>query len=341
MRKMRRLAAAAAILSIAVYPVLAGPLDLPAPAGFEDLNAFYDGGKRPLAASPVLVHHNSIREPAPAHEPAPPAKKREVPDWLKNDPERQKWLHDLLNPPHEQQPRYFLGDEIGGRAMGAFRPVYGVVEGLSDGIYDILRVHLVGNIFPSRLTKELKAPPKEDSFAQFDRNFHDNELRFFRWIHENDPNRVVGYGQRTNYAEQENFKRLAAERQLSVLLSSLTQTALGRYQLERAGKNAGKYAQNTRNWDPSFLAMAGVIGGGVLYIDGLHANADIWDVRLGIDLRAGHRIRSAVENGSRLEEMGCVEAGYKDNPFTLSACSELEKRQVKLGRSGLRYQIRF
>lgn len=233
-----------------------------------------------------------------------------------------------------------IGDELGGAMNGAGRPAYRFVEGLSDGVYDFLRSHLIGSVFPGRLSRGLRGSPKGDSYALFEYQFERKEARYLERLRESYPIQESADGH-YDPGQVSAWRSWAVEEQVSVAVDSLRDTLMGRYQLELFGKKSGKYAVDRRNWDPGFLTMAGIVGGAFLYLNGLHADAHVGAVKVGLDLRAGLKIQNAAQDHDPMARMAGVELGYKDKPVTIASEWGMQDGRVRNERFGLKYRLKY
>lgn len=219
-----------------------------------------------------------------------------------------------------------LGEELGGTVSGAASPAFRAAQGVSDGLYNFMRSHLINAVLPEGLTRSLRRAPQGDSYALFREKFHQNEVRALR---------------RWAAAPPTQDASLATEEQMGVLVDSFQDTMLGRYDLELFGRASGKYAKDRRHWDAGFLTMAAVMGGTFLYLNGLRADASLGSLRLGIDLRAGHTLKRALEKSSDASRVAGLELGYKDHPLTVAAQLGLSRGQPQAETVGLNYRFRY
>lgn len=230
----------------------------------------------------------------------------------------------------------FLPREETRQEASAVQPAYRLVEGISDGVYDFMRTRVIGVILPGRLSRNLKAAPQADSAPLFEKNLRRNEARFLERARESYP--VMG--DRSGPARLQEWCTWAGEEQVSVTVDALQSTLLERYQLELFGKSSEAYARDRRNWDPGFLTMAGLIGGSVMYFNGMSTTAEFRHFKMDVDLRSGLRIRQALEGGS-VSRLASLELGYRDFPVTLATDWGMDKGEVRNERVGLMYRLQF
>ncbi len=219
-------------------------------------------------------------------------------------------------------------------------PAYHVVQGISDGVFNFMRQHVLGSILPDRLTRNLKAAPQQDSAPLFDRTLHENETRFLARASAAYP--VTGDGVRpANAAQLQAWRSWATGEQVSVAIDSFKDTMISRYQLELFGAKAGAYANDRRNWDPGFLTMAGILGSTFMYVNGMHASTKVAGFKLGLDLPSGMKLRQALENKSDTNKLAGVELGYKNSPLTVATEWGRDGGRFKNERVGVNYTLRY
>lgn len=240
-----------------------------------------------------------------------------------------------------QQTNPMLGESIDGAVQGTVDPAYRLVEGISDGVFDFMRVHVIGNILPSRLTRNLKAAPRENSAPVFDRNLHDNEARFMERARAAYPVAAIGSQTATTLRQQQAWRNWAAQEQVSVTIDSLADTLIQRYQLELFGQRSGEYAQKRRNWDPGFLTMAGLLGSTFLYLNGMHTTGDVGLIKFGLDLQAGMKFHHALKAAGSVANVGALELGLKNLPITLATGWGISQGRLRNERIGLNYRLKY
>lgn len=217
-------------------------------------------------------------------------------------------------------------------------PAYQVVEQVSDSVYSVVRSHLISNLLPERLTRHMSDTPRSDSAATFTAQFKKKESRFIRHMTATYP--VQNRGGLRSAAELSAWQAHLGQDQLGVLTESLGDSLVERYKMEAFGRFSGSYAADSENWDPAFLTVAGVIGGAILYLDGLHADAQVKGVRVALDVRPGAKLRRAFESGADSRLAG-VELSYRDSRFALQADFGLQARRLAAQRVGLRYALKY
>jgi len=302
-----------------------------------DANAFFDGSVKKKGLLPVYAPTQRLLDPAP---PKPGATEREKKDSWQEEQWRKR-LEESLNLKASPAPRYLLGETLGRRTMAAMDPFYGVVEGISDNVFNLLRLHFFAFILPPRLEKNLKGPPDKHSLEMFDRKFHEKELRFLQRLHDTYPGRSRRYGDSIDTAALKQWREWAWEEQMSVFIEAAKDTFMERYGLQAFGRQAVDYARDRRNWDPATMALAGTVGAVFLYFNGLHTEAKLGDLKLGIDLRPGNRIRSAFSSDGNLERIGGLEIRYADLPVSVQTDWSLDSGQIRNHFYGARFQRAF
>lgn len=239
-----------------------------------------------------------------------------------------------------QQSNPMLGDQIDGAVQDTVQPAYRFVEGVSDGVYDFMREHVIGALLPDRLNQDLKAAPAQDSAPLFNKNLNDREARFIDRARTAYPIITDDAGS-AGEAQIEAWRSWAAREQVSVAVDSLRHTLMQRYQLQLFGENSGDYAKQTQHWDPGFIAMAGLVGGSFLYLNGLHATAHMGDFKLGIDISAGRRFQHAVENDGTTSHLAGLELGYKNIPVSVATEWGTTQGRFHNDTVGLNYKLRY
>jgi len=229
---------------------------------------------------------------------------------------------------------------MGGRLDGAVQPAYRFVEGISDGVYDFVRVHLIRNLLPDGMTRNLIAAPRRDSSLAFAEKLREKEGRFLRRAQEAYPV-LAGTADPADPARRQEWRTWAAEEQVSVAVDAMRDTLLQRYGLEFFGRSSETYLKDRRNWDPGLLTMAGLVGGSLLYVSGLHATARLGDWKLGLDLRSGLRLRQALQDQGSARHLAGLELGYKDAPVTLATEWGLSRGRLGSERVGLNYRLKY
>ena len=141
--------------------------------------------------------------------------------------------------------------------------------------------------------------------------------------------------------ELTEWREWARREQVSVIIDTFGSTMIERYRLERIGKKAGDYAQNKKNWDIQFLAVAGVVGGAFLYLNGVHAKTNLGPVTMALDMSAGRSVRKAIQDEKRLRRMAGVEIGWKDKPLTFHTEWGVDHGKVRNELYGAKYRKRF
>ncbi len=225
------------------------------------------------------------------------------------------------------------------RAAGAADPAYRMVEGVSDGVYDFMRIHILGNILPERLTRSLKAAPDQDSAPLFDRNLREAESRYLARARAAYP--IYSADKPPTDAQIQAWRSWATAEQMSVGVGALGDTLIERYKLELFGGASGSYALDRRNWDPGFLTMAGVLGGTFLYLNGVHATMNVAGFKLGVDVAPGLRLRQAMHSQGEFNRLASLELGYKKLPVSVTTEWGSSNGKARGERYGLVYRLRY
>jgi len=170
-------------------------------------------------------------------------------------------------------------------------PVYRGVEAVADGVYGLMRGHLISAVLPGGLSRRMSAVPVGTSDKIFADRLRFRQEKTARRMLEERPIGPMGP------SESAAWSRRAAGAHATVLSDAVADTLIRRYQLERFGRDSGAYASNIGNWDAEFVMSAGVLGGAYLYVAGLRTDFNVGPLRVDFDTRPGASLRSAIENG--------------------------------------------
>ncbi len=251
------------------------------------------------------------------------------------------YIMKLLKVEAPPPPRYLLGDRWGPGMMAIAEPAYGVLENVSDGIYDFFSARFIARLLPDELGSEVEISPEDSSFEVFDKKFHEKELRFFQRLRDTQPNTGRSDFRKGDEAEYAKWKEWAAREQSSLVIDSFKDTMLQRYRVQRFGDTTEDYALDSSHWDPHFLALATVVGGTFLYLNGLHASASVFNAKIGIDLSAGRRAIKALQGNGEISRAVGIDLRYKDSPFSANADWDIKNRTLLNRYTGLKFQKRF
>lgn len=212
-----------------------------------------------------------------------------------------------------------ITEGMGQQTLDNLRPAYRLIEGFSDEIFDLMRLRM---LFPAKIVRDVQNLRKSDSFADFKSELFYKESRFLRRVR-----------------ETESISWARAE-QASLLVDSLKDTILKRYQIEQLGRWAGHYAKNASHWDESSLT-AGILGGAFLYLNGLHTQMELGKLQMGLDISAGKKWRKTLRENGNLNRAAGLEIRMEGNPLTFNA--DWGVNQGKLGSEcyGFKYQLQF
>lgn len=200
--------------------------------------------------------------------------------------------------------------DLGVRAITALRPAYRLVEGISDGVF--------GGFLSTILRGSPARSLGQDSFAAFTAHYRAKQERMLERLR-----------------HEQNWD-WAPEGQVQVVLDSLRDTLMDRYQVQRLGAWA-----KDQPMDAHTLAGAGVIGGAFLYFGGGHANARIGQARVGVDLASVQRISSALASGGDLAKAAGVELRWGAARWSLNAGLGVSRGRMAPGSYALRYRLSF
>lgn len=194
----------------------------------------------------------------------------------------------------------------------AGRPVYRLAEGISDGVYSLMRGHLFAALLPRRLAGRMAPAPDRDSYGVFRARLAKTHARAARRAME-----AVPSGAAATPAAQAEWRRLVRDEEQDAVADAFASTLVDRYQLERFGEASGAYALDPGNWEPGFLASASVLGGAYLWAAGVDADWDAGPVNVGVRLAPGWRWRMAAAGGGR--RLASLELSPRGSPLSLRA----------------------
>lgn len=241
----------------------------------------------------------------------------------------------------ERGPEVFRGP-VGGAVGHGLRPVYRVAEGAADKLYNLIRRGIFGTLLPTDLSRNLERPPDVDSYAEFQKALARRQDQYAVRVRETYP--WVSFADQTNTAERdgrmEAWRSWAMEEQRAVLGSAFQDALLARYGLDRFGQRSEDYASDRRNWDPGFLAAAGLLTGTFAYVNGIHGVGYAGPARVHVNMRAGYLLRRAFASSGR-DYLGDLQIGYKNSPVTLGLAWAVDRGRVVRDAYGVRYEKRF
>jgi len=238
------------------------------------------------------------------------------------------------------EPRPALGREFTGGVQGAVLPAYRVVEEVSDGIFDFMRVHLVCYVLPGRLTHDLRAAPREDSGAHFWEDLSREQGQLAQSLRDAYP-AADRPGASLSPDLLHAWRSRAVQEEEDLAMRVMTGTLLHRYGLDIFGRSYEADVKDPRHWDAGSLTMAGMVGAGLLYFGGLHTGAQFHGLRLKLDLRPGLRLQRAVDGGGTAGGLGRLELGAKGSPLSLALGWGLSGGRLRGETAGLTYQVKF
>ena len=214
------------------------------------------------------------------------------------------------------------------------RPVYRGVEAVADGVYGILRGHLISAVLPGRLSRRMSAVPVETSDRVFSERLRYRQERASQRLIEGRPVGPVGP------AETAAWQRGAFNAHATVVTDAVVDALVRRYQLERFGKDSGAYASNISNWDPGFIASAGVLGGAYLYAAGLRTDFNVGHLRVDFDTCTGNALRGALQSGDG-RGLAALSLRKRGSPLSFKTEWGLKDGRASHERVGVNYSARF
>ena len=221
-----------------------------------------------------------------------------------------------------------------GWSDAAARPAYRAVETLSDGAYSLLRGSLFTPLLPGRLSQRMSAVPVTDSYSVFSAEL---KRRQERAAHRDAESLPLGAATPAALAEWRE-RALSAHRDAA--LDALAETLVGRYQLDRFGRDSGDYAAQSGHWDREFMTSAILLGGSYAYLAGIRADWTAGSARFGLDLKPGSALRGAFENGAG-EDLADLRVSPRGTPLCLKTSWGLRNGRARAQKVGLSYARRF
>lgn len=214
------------------------------------------------------------------------------------------------------------------------RPVYRGVETIADGVYGLLRGHLISAVLPGRLSRRMSAVPVQTSDQIFSDRLRRRQENASRRLIEERPIGPVGP------AETAAWQRSAVNAHATAVTDAVADALVRRYQLERFGKDSGAYASNLANWDPEFLLSAGVLGGAYLYVAGLRTDFNVGPLRVDFDTSTGNALRGALQNGDG-RGLAALTLRRRGSPLSFKTEWGLKDGRMASEKVGVNYSARF
>lgn len=226
-----------------------------------------------------------------------------------------------------------LGANAGDWAESA-RPVYRGVEAVADGVYGLVRGHLISAVLPGRLSRRMGAVPVGTSDTIFVEQLRHRQEKASRRLLEERPIGPMGL------AEAASWQRAAAGAHVTVLTDAVADALVHRYQLERFGRDSGAYASNLSNWDPEFMISAGVLGSAYLYVAGLRTDFNVGPMRVDFDTRPGSAVQGAILNGDA-HGLAALTLSRRGSPVSLKSEWGVKDGRMASEKIGVNYSTRF
>lgn len=214
------------------------------------------------------------------------------------------------------------------------QPMYRGVEAVADGVYGLLRGHLISAVLPGRLSRRMSPVPVGTSDAIFAERLRRRQEKAARRLLEERP--VGAQGQ----VETTAWQRAAASAHATVLTDAASDALIRRYQLERFGRDSGAYASNPANWDPEFLLSAGVLGGAYLYVAGLRTDFDVAGMRVDFDTRPGSAVQGAIRTGDA-RGLAALTLSPRGSAVSLKSEWGVKDGRMASEKIGVHYSTRF
>lgn len=216
----------------------------------------------------------------------------------------------------------------------SIQPVYRGVEAVADGVYGLVRGHLISAVLPGGLSRRMSAVPLGTSDKVFTERLRYRQEKTARRLLQERPVGPLGP------AEAAAWQREAAAAHLTVMTDAMADALIRRYQLERFGKDSGAYASNLANWDAEFIASAGVLGGAYLYVAGVRTDFNVGPVRVDFDTRPGSAVQGAIQNGDA-RGLAALTLSRRGSPLSFKSEWGVKDGRMASERVGVTYASRF
>lgn len=213
-------------------------------------------------------------------------------------------------------------------------PVYRGVEAVADGVYGLVRGHLISAVIPGGLSRRMSAVPTGSSEKIFAERMNYRQERANRRLLETRPVGPVGP------SESAAWQRQAVNSHVTVVSDAVVDALVRRYQLERFGKDSGAYASNIYNWDPEFVMSAGVLGGAYLYVAGLRTDFTVGPLRVDFDTRPGSAVQHAIQNGDA-RGLAALTLSRRGSPLSLKSEWGVKDGRMASEKIGVNFSTRF
>ncbi len=214
------------------------------------------------------------------------------------------------------------------------RPVYRGVEAVADGVYGLVRGHLISAVLPGGLSRRMGAVPVKTSDDIFAERLRYRQEKASRLLLQTRPVGPVGP------AEMASWERSAVNAHATVVTDAIADALVRRYQLERFGRDSGKYASNSANWDPEFILSAGVLGSAYLYVAGLRTDFNVGPLRVDFDTRPGSAVQGAIQNGEA-HGLAALTLSRRGSPVSFKTEWGVKDGRMASERVGVNYATRF
>lgn len=214
------------------------------------------------------------------------------------------------------------------------RPVYRGVERVADGVYGLVRGHLISAALPGRLSRRMGAVPVSTSDRIFAERLRRRQESAARRLLETRPVGPLGP------SEAAAWQRHAVNAHATVVTDAMADALVRRYQLERFGRDSGAYASNLSNWEPGFLVSAGILGSAYLYVAGLRTDFTVGPLRVDFDTRPGSAVQSAVQNGDA-RGLAALTVSRRGSPLSLKTEWGVKDGRLESEKVGVNYSARF
>jgi hypothetical protein len=214
------------------------------------------------------------------------------------------------------------------------QPMYRGVEAVADGVYGLVRGHLISAVLPGGLSRRMSAVPVSTSDKIFAERLRYRQEKAARRMIEERPVGPMGP------AETAAWQKSAFNAHATVVTDAMADALVRRYQLERFGKDSGAFAANISNWDPEFMASAGILGSAYLYVAGLRTDFNVGPLRVDFDTRPGSAIQGAIQNGDA-HGLAALTLSRRGSPLSFKSEWGVKDGRMASEKVGVNYAARF
>lgn len=230
-----------------------------------------------------------------------------------------------------------IAQRTGHDALQLFRPAYNAAIGISDEIFDALRVYFLQPVFRG-VHGEIADYRRRDSYETFERELRRQEARFVQRMKETYPDRRSLAGQDDLVSERWAW---AGGEQVSIVMDSFQDALLDRYRIESLEAWAARFSLERRELETGEISLAMAVGGGFLYYNGIHSESRLGPVKLNVDIKSAKSLLRSIENQENLDRAASLELGWKNSPLSLATAWDIRSGGLRSDKVALKYRLTF